>query len=222
MIRLQNTLTTEELAEVGHALAYGEFEQGKETAGWGVEQVKRNLQLHPLDASARKAQEIISNALQRNDEFLMAARPKLMRPPLFARYEPGMEYGSHTDNPLMGGPPHLRSDIAYTLFLNDPSEYDGGELVIEATEGEHVYKLGAGELILYPSGELHRVAPVIRGIRLVAVSWIQSLIRDAGKHLVLYDLDMIRRRLFERDGKSADFDLLTKTSTNLVRMWAET
>lgn len=116
----------------------------------------------------------------------------------------------------------MRADIAVTVFLNQPADYDGGELIIETTAGEQGYKLGAGQVILYPANTLHRVAPVTRGERRVAVTWIQSLVRSAEQRNVLFDLDTTRRQLFETAGKSPQFDRLARVYSNLLRMWADT
>ena len=119
------------------------------------------------------------------------------------------------------GPGRLRTDISFTLFLDDPESYDGGELVTDTTAGEQSYKLPAGSAVIYPSSTLHRVEPVSRGQRRVAIGWVQSTIRDPAQREVLFDLDSARRQLFEREGKSAEFDLLTKSLANLQRFWAE-
>ena len=118
----------------------------------------------------------------------------------------------------MGG---IRTDVSFTLFLGDPASYDGGELVMEGTGGEQAYKLDAGSMILYPSGALHRVEPVTRGARLAAVGWAQSLVRDPGKREILFDLDTARRAIFRQQGKTAEFDLISKSTANLMRLWAE-
>jgi PKHD-type hydroxylase len=129
-----------------------------------------------------------------------------------------MAYGTHVDDALMGG---MRTDISFTLFLSDPESYDGGELVTESHAGEQPFKLPAGSLVLYPSTTLHRVEPVTRGSRLAAVGWVRSLVRDPARRELLFDLDTARKALFDRDGKSPEFDLLSKCGANLLRMWAE-
>jgi PKHD-type hydroxylase len=148
----------------------------------------------------------------------MAFRPRQVTPLLFSRYHDGMEYGTHVDDPLMY---NLRSDISFTLFLSDPSTYDGGELVMETTGGEQSYKLNAGEMIAYSSTTLHRVNPVTRGERRAAVGWSQSFVREAAKREILYELDLARRSIFDREQKSRDFDLISKAHANLIRMWAD-
>ena len=129
-----------------------------------------------------------------------------------------MEYGSHVDDALMNG---IRTDVSFTLFLSDPDSYDGGALVIESSGGEDDIKLPAGSLVAYPSTTLHRVQPVTKGARLAAVGWARSFIRDPARRELLFDLDTARQSLFAREGKTAEFDLLSKSTANLLRMWAE-
>ena len=129
-----------------------------------------------------------------------------------------MHYGSHVDDALMGG---MRTNVSFTLFLSDPKSYDGGALAIESTSGEESFKLAAGSLVAYPSTSLHRVTAVTRGARLAAVGWARSFIRDPARRELLFDLDTARRQLFARDGKSAEFDLVSRSLANLLRMWAE-
>jgi len=163
----------------------------------------------------------VAGAVARHPQFEMAARPKAMKPILFSRYEPGMEYGTHVDNAIMSGRPPVRSDLSFTLFLSDPGDYDGGELVIESSAGELPFKLPIGHAILYPSSTLHHVAPVTRGARIAAVSWVQSYVRDPARREMLYDLETARHALFGREGKTREFDLVSKSFVNLLRMWAE-
>ncbi len=196
------------------------FVDGAATAGKFGQSVKKNLQLEP-GPDAQKVQQAIMDAVLASLEFEMVARPLIVRTPLVARYQPGMEYGSHVDNAVMSGRPPIRSDMSFTLFLEDPETYDGGELVIESTYGEQEIKLPAGALVLYPTSALHHVAAVTRGERLVAVSWVQSMVRDPARRELLHELDTARRSLFDRHGKTPEFDTITKTFHNLLRMWAE-
>ena len=155
-----------------------------------------------------------------NSVFAAAVLPRRFAPPLFARYTPGMEFGTHMDNAVMG-PDKMRSDVSVTLFLSEPEDYDGGELVMDTSGGEVGYKLPAGSAVVYPSTMLHRVAAVTRGTREVAVTWAQSLIRAADQREILFDLERVSRTVFDRDGKSPEFDLLNKSTANLRRMWVE-
>lgn len=129
-----------------------------------------------------------------------------------------MDYGRHTDNALMG---QYRSDVSFTVFLSNPDEYDGGELIIESADDERAYKLAGGCTLVYPSSTLHRVEPVKRGTRLVVVGWVQSWVRDPAKRELLFDLDTVRRSLYAQSGKTNEFDLLCKSLANLTRQWCE-
>lgn len=207
------------LASLRESLAGGVYVDGVLTSGWASRLVKKNEQLGAGPA-AERAQAQVLDALAGNGVFTAAVLPLRFAPPLFARYTPRMEFGVHMDNAVMG-PGKLRSDVSVTLFLSEPEDYDGGELVMESSAGEFGYKLPAGSAVAYPSTMLHRVAAVSRGTREVAVTWVQSLVRAADKREVLFDLDRVARTLFERDGKSAEFDLLNKSTANLRRMWVE-
>ncbi len=220
LLCIANVLTTEELDRLTSQLASAAFQDGKATAGWHARLVKHNQQLDSADPIASETKEIVMAALQRNQLFQMAVRPKQIRPPLFSRYEPGMSYGNHVDNALMGTP-LMRSDISMTLFLSRVDDYAGGELILETPQGEEAIKLEAGSMVVYPSSTLHRVDPVIKGVRLVAVTWIQSLVRDAYDREILFDLDTARQAIFNQQGKTPEFDLISKAHANLLRKWAE-
>lgn len=218
---LSQILNAGQLAGI-HALLEGaEFEDGAGTAGWHARPVKSNRQAVARQPAAREAAALVSAALRAHEVFRSAVLPRRIAPALFARYGGGESYGAHVDDALMGSDP-LRSDVAVTVFLADPASYAGGELVIEDSAGEQAFKLGAGDAIAYPATSLHRVAPVTSGERRVAVTWVQSLVRDAGQREILFDLDTARRQVFEREGKSRTFDLLAKSHANLLRRWAET
>ncbi|WNZ25509.1 Fe2+-dependent dioxygenase [Leptolyngbya sp. NK1-12] len=220
LLCIANVLTPDELNLIVSKLATAEFVDGKITAGWHARLVKHNTQ---MDASAPVGSEVknlVMSALQRNALFQMAVRPKLIRPPLFSRYQVGMSYGSHVDNALMGDP-LMRSDVSLTLFLSPSDTYDGGELVLETPQGEEEIKLDAGAMAVYPSSTLHRVEPVTRGTRLVAVTWIQSLVRDAHEREILFDLDTARQAIFDKYGKTPEFDLISKSHANLLRKWVD-
>lgn len=218
---IANVLSGEELARLRGALERVRFVDGKATAGWHARLVKHNTQAEAGSRKVRELQRMVAEALERNALFGLAARPRTVRPVLFSRYKPDMAYGAHVDDAIMGGSEPMRSDVALTLFLSDPGDYDGGELVLDTTAGEQDFKLVAGAMVVYPSSTLHRVEPVTRGARLAAVSWVQSLVRDPAKREILFDLDTTRRALFEREGKNADFDRLSKSVANLLRLWAE-
>jgi len=218
LMTIADVLTGADLEEVRASLSEMRFEDGRNTAGWSARLVKDNEQARE-GATLTLLRRRVTDAVAANEVFNLAMRPKAFTPLLLSRYGVGRAYGSHVDNPIMDG---VRTDVSFTLFLSEPDAYDGGELVIETTAGEEEIKLPAGHLVAYPSTTLHRVAPVTRGERLVAVGWAQSYLRDAAKREILFDLETARRSLFEAHGKTPEFDLLAKTAANLFRLWAET
>ena len=221
IVCMARVLAAEELARIAAHLRQASFVDGKLTAGWHARQVKENRQLAPGPA-AEAVGRIVREALLRHEVFRSAALPLKLRPILFSRTEPGMGYGTHVDDAVMGrDEAAMRSDISVTVFLSDPSGYDGGELILEGAGGESGYKLEAGAAIAYPSTSLHRVSPVTAGRREVAVTWAQSMVRSAERREILFDLDTARRALFKAAGKSAEFDLIAKSYANLLRQWAE-
>ena len=218
---LTDVLTKEELAEIVSYLEQAEFIDGKLTAGWHAKLVKNNQQLKSGSAKTRELTAKIKAALNRHPLFTTAIRPKIIHSLLFSRYDVGMSYDRHIDNALMGNSALWRSDISFTLFLNSPSSYKGGELVIEGADDEKAYKLDAGCALVYPSTTLHRVNLVTEGTRLVVVGWIQSLIREASEREILFDLETARRVIFAKEGKTPEFDLISKSIANLVRKWVD-
>jgi len=220
-ICIGNVLDAAQLRQARELLSQQSFESGSRTAGWAAALVKNNEQLAPDSANHAKLQQLVYEALIANEVFALAAMPKAMRPLLFSRYQTGMDYGDHVDNALMGENPRIRSDLSFTLFLSAPDEYEGGELTIEDMQGTQTYKLDAGALVLYPSDTLHRVDPVTAGVRQVAVSWVQSLIRDPRQRQIIFDLETTRRQLFQQHGKTPQFDALSKSVSNLWRLWAD-
>lgn len=221
IVTIPDVLQPDELSTLLGALAHAEFQDGRTTAGWNARTVKNNQQMVPGSAQGMDLQSILVKAFSRNVPFQMAARPKIMRPVMFNRYTDGMSYGPHMDDPIMGNQPMLRADLSLTLFLSDPAGYDGGELVVEQSGGAHRFKLPVNHMVVYPSTSLHHVTPVSRGVRLAAVTWVQSIIRDPAHRELLYDLDTAHRALFAQYGKTREVDLITKALTNLVRQWAE-
>lgn len=219
IVCIADLLSPDEVARIKAGLAEAEFVPGETTAGWHAKLVKQNEQAARQVAEPLKV--VVQNALVRNALFQAIALPRRIHSLLFSRYGVGMSYGRHTDNALMGGANFYRSDLSFTVFLSGPEEYDGGELVIEGADSEQPYKLAAGSAIVYPSTTLHRVEPVERGDRTVAVGWVQSLVRDAARREILFDLETVKRTLFAQTGKTPEFDLLTKTTANLLRQWAE-
>lgn len=218
---LGGVLTEEDLARLAASLKDADYADGRTTAGWHARLVKRNEQI-PHARATEAAGRAVTDALRRNAVFQAGVLPRTIRPPVFSRYRSGMSYGSHVDNALMGDGAKARSDVSVTVFLSAPESYDGGELVIESTGGEQAVKLDAGSAIAYPSTTLHRIEPVTAGERTVAVTWVESHVRAAEQREILFDLETARTSLFRAGGKSRDFDLLSKTHANLLRLWAET
>jgi PKHD-type hydroxylase len=223
LLHVPNILDRDELAHLRGALDAADWTDGRETVGVQGARVKRNEQLPEASPLRAELARIVLAALARSPLYFAAALPLKTLPPRFNRYQGGGEYGFHVDGAVMrseGG--HLRSDVSCTLYLNDPGEYDGGELVVGDTYGEHEVKLPAGDLILYPSSSLHRVAPVTRGARLAAFFWVQSMVRDDARRAMLFEMDAAIERL-RADGADADAVLrLTGVYHNLLRQWAET
>lgn len=195
-----------------------DFVDGRVTAGWNAKQVKNNTQLSKNSTQYPWLVDLVTQALLRQELVQIACRPRRVHSLLFSRYTAGMDYGSHVDNALMG---QWRSDLSFTLFLSDPQSYQGGELVLEGSDREDSYKLPENTLFLYPSSFLHRVNPVTAGVRLAAVGWIQSWVRDPSQREILFDLDVVRRSIFVHQGKTTEFDLLSKSVSNLLRQWSE-
>ncbi len=221
---IADLLPAELLQEAQGVFANSLFVEGSQTAGWHARQVKHNRQIAPDQPSALALQQKIISRMAAHSIIATAALPKRFRPLLFNRHETGMSYGSHVDDAIMGGASFdgnaVRADISFTVFLSPPESYDGGELVIESVAGEQPYKLQAGQAIIYPATSLHRVEEVTRGVRDAAVGWLQSYVRDAGQREMLFELDTVRRALFRRDGKSPEFDGLSKVYSNLLRAWS--
>lgn len=218
---IDNILSAEEIAEIKQVLAHAEFVDGKLTAGWHAKLVKNNQQLQAGKPQKELKAKIIA-ALNKNVLFQSTVRPKSIHSILFSRYNSGMAYDTHVDNALMkNNAGWCRSDVSFTLFLNPPQDYEGGELTIEGVQAEQHYKLDAGSAIVYPSTTLHRVNPVTQGTRLVVVGWVQSVIRDASDREILFDLETARRSIFAQSGKTTEFDLISKSIANLIRKWAD-
>ena len=218
---LQEVLAPEDLQKVRAELGSFSWDSGKRTAGAAARGVKENLQANGADPKVQALERFVVEALRRHPLFEIAARPARLTRLLFSRYEPGMTYGAHTDDALMGGgDDKLRTDLAFTLFLADRESYEGGALVIESALGEQEIKLDAGDAILYPAGSIHYVAPVTSGMRLAAVGWVQSFIADAAQRELLFDLSVTRSRLAQAGIARDDLMPLDKSISNLLRMWA--
>jgi PKHD-type hydroxylase len=226
MLHLPGVLTRAQVAAIRAHIDAADWIDGRATVGSQGAQVKRNRQLAENDPVAIAQGAVILRALQANATFFRAALPACYMPPLFNRYAgaQGDSYGLHIDGALRGvpgSPVWLRTDVSSTLFLCDPDTYDGGELIVVDTYGEHRVKLAAGDLILYPATSQHRVAPVTRGERVCAFFWTQSLIRDDARRSLLFDMDQAIDSLRQRHGDTAETVALAGQYHNLLRMWAE-
>jgi PKHD-type hydroxylase len=218
LLQIANVLPPETIAELRQSLG-GEaagFTSGKTTAGWYAKDVKNNDQ--SVSPAAQAAMEQVKTALLANSLFQSAARPKEFVKLLVSRYRPGMHYGRHVDDALMSG---KRTDMSFTLFLSEPESYDGGELVIEAPDGESEFKLPAGHMVVYQTTNLHQVTEVTRGERLAVVGWVRSFIRSAEQREALFELDQAVAALRQNNAERSLMDHVLKVRNTLIRMWAE-
>ncbi len=221
IVCMPDVLDLTELRKIRGLVGDSRFVDGKTTAGYRAKRVKNNEQLAKNDKAAEEARSLILTGLTRNPTFKQVSIPRTVQRPLISRYVPGMTYGRHVDDALMGGDVRVRTDLSATVFLSGPEDYDGGELLIDSPFGEQAVKLPAGAAVLYPSGALHRVAEVTRGERLAGVTWIQSFIRDPAKRELLSDLNGVCQFLTEQAPDTKETDLAFKTYSNLLRMWSE-
>jgi len=222
LLHIPNVLTPEELAAMRERLATAAWEDGRVTAGHQSVKVKANLQLAESSAEARELGQIVARAVERSPLFISAALPALIYPPLFNKYEAGMNFGAHVDNairPVPGSARRVRTDVSATLFLSQPDDYDGGELIVQDTYGAHGVKLPAGDLIVYPATSLHRVAPVTRGARVASFFWVQSLVKDDAERAMLFDLDRSIIEMAQGAPDSPAVLRLTSLYHNLIRKW---
>ncbi|MGH8319426.1 MAG: Fe2+-dependent dioxygenase [Steroidobacteraceae bacterium] len=222
--RIPGLLDAQRLTAIEALLRAASWEDGRATAGFQSAQVKHNLQLPQSSAIARQAGDIVLRALERHPDFISAALPRHVYPPLFNRYEPGMSFGAHVDNAVRqvpGSHHRLRIDISATLFLSSTEDYDGGELLIEDTYGSHTVKLAAGDMVVYPASSLHQVQPVTRGARVAAFFWVQSMVRDAGGRTLLFEMDSAIRDLTASGADGGALVRLTACYHNLLRRWAD-
>lgn len=224
LLHVPSVLTAEQVAECRRKLDAADWVDGRVTAGHQSAKAKDNAQLPEDSPLARQLGQVIVAALERNSLFVAGALPLKIFPPLFNRYTSGQSFGNHVDNAVrqVRNTPHrVRTDISATLFLAQPSEYDGGELMIDDTYGSHSVKLPAGDLVLYPASSLHRVQPVTRGARLASFFWIQSMVRDDGERTLLFDLDLAIQRLGGDAPDHPSVVQLTGIYHNLLRRWAD-
>ena len=225
LLHIPEVFTKAEVKALRATLDAGRWADGNMTSGHQSATAKKNSQLPEDSAEAREVSAIVVQALNANPMFVAAALPHTIFPPLFNRYEGGEEFGTHVDNAIRqqrGGGLRIRSDLSATLFLSEPEDYDGGELIVEEMYGPQSVKLPAGDMVLYPSKSLHRVTPVTRGARVSSFMWLQSLIRDDGDREMLFRMDVaIQRVALEKGPKDQAVIELTGVYHNLLRRWAE-
>jgi len=222
LLHIPDVFTKAEVAALRRTLDAGPWADGNMTSGHQSATAKKNQQLPEDSAQAREVSALIVQALNANPMFVSAALPHTIFPPLFNRYEGGGEFGVHVDNAIrQRGDVRIRSDLSATLFLSEPEDYDGGELIIEELYGAQSVKLPAGDLVLYPSKSLHRVTPVTRGARVSSFMWLQSLVRDADRES-LFRLDVATQRVnLDKGPKDQAVIELTGLYHNLLRRWSE-
>jgi len=224
VLQIPDVLSGQQVAHARRLLDSSNWVDGRVTAGHQSARVKDNVQLPEDHPAARELGDMILRALEGNSLFVSAALPLRVFPPLFNRYSGGQAFGNHVDNSIRqiaGTPLRIRTDLSATLFLAEPEDYDGGELIIEDTYGVHTVKLPAGHMVLYPASSLHRVSPVTRGARVASFFWIQSMLRDDGDRTLLFDLDTAIQRLTVDMPDHPAAVQLTGVYHNLLRRWAD-
>ncbi len=224
LLQIAKALTATQVAQCRQALLEADWVDGRVTAGHLSMSVKNNEQISEEHPVARQLGRRILDVLEQNPLFMSGALPAKIVPPLFNRYAAGQSYGAHIDGsvrPVTGSPQRVRTDVAATLFLSEVDEYDGGELVIEDTFGPQRIRLPAGDLVLYPAGSVHHVAPVTRGARIASFFWIQSMVREDHRRRMLFDLDVNIQRLRRDIPQHGAVLELTALYHNLMREWAD-
>ncbi|WP_445116578.1 Fe2+-dependent dioxygenase [Acinetobacter sp. WZC-1] len=225
MLHIPALLTSQQLKPLRQQLDHSHaWTDGQTSAGEQARQIKKNLQLDINSAVYQSISPVILQAMQQNPLLRSAALPKHILAPLFNCYQEQGNYGNHVDSAVQYCAEHgqaIRTDISITLFLSEPHEYEGGELIIEDTYGSHEVKLDAGDAILYPATSLHRVEAVTQGTRLAAFTWLQSMVRDDWQRNMLFNLDMTILKLRQQVGDSEEVLHLTSHYHNLLRQWGE-
>jgi len=225
LLKIPQVLTKEQVKQAKEHLQQADWIDGSITAGYQSSQTKNNLQLPNDSLVGRQLGDMILGALAQNNLFMSAALPGKIFPPLFNCYQGGQSFGTHVDNAIRqvpGTPVKVRTDLSMTLFISEPEEYEGGELVIEDTYGSQRIKLAAGDMLLYPSTSLHRVTPVTKGRRLASFFWLQSMVASDEKRSILFDMDMAIQSLRSKVQDSPEIVQLTGVYHNLLRQWAQT
>jgi len=220
LIKIPHILDSTQLAAVRSVLHQSKFIDGKLSAGDNARLQKTNEELAATEDQLDALNSVVMTRLVQQPIYLNSALPAKISLPIYARYSSGMSYGPHIDDPVMGGTSRYRSDISITIFLSNPEDYDGGELCIETDFGNNEIKLPAGHAVLYPSSSRHAVNPVTRGERLVAIAWVQSMVRNAEQRRILFQLSQAREQL-KSQSQSGIYQQIDDSYVNLMRMWAE-
>jgi len=222
LVTIPNVLDKEEIDVIQDLMASANFREGTRSAGAEAKRVKNNHEMFISEIETQRLNNLVMGKLVQNPTYIATAFAAKIAAPYYAKYTAGMYYGNHVDDPVMGPPnQRYRSDISLTIFLNAPETYDGGELIINTPFGEQKIKLNAGDAVLYPSSSTHRVAEVTRGERLVAVTWLQSTIRDPAKREILYNLSQAREVMILNASGAKETEQLSNAYMNLVRMWSD-
>lgn len=222
LIEIKSLINEAQVQKIHEILAGTEFVDGKATAGAAAAKVKKNLESALTPEKQQLLNRILMASLGNNQQFKSFALPNRMADFIFSKYEPGMTYGDHVDDPIMGGGgARFRTDVSMTVFLNAPETYEGGELVVRTPFGDKKVKLSAGDAVVYPSASVHHVAEVTSGVRQVALTWIQSYVRDAAKRELLFELDQAREKLLTDNSEALEAKYVDRSYVNLLRMWAE-
>jgi PKHD-type hydroxylase len=229
LLTIPQMFSRQQVAEARQQLLAAEWIDGRVTAGYQAQEVKRNQQIPEGSPVHQAVGEMVLKSLARSARFMSAALPLRVFPPMFNSYAGGQTFGTHVDTAIrqdVRTGQRIRTDLSATLFLTEPDEYDGGELIVEDSYGTHSVKLPAGDMVLYPATTLHRVEPVTRGARVSSFFWVQSMIRDDGQRTLLFDLDTAIQRIAASDtaqapGIKESSVQLTGVYHNLLRQWAE-
>jgi len=221
-LHVQKLLNQEQLKKAKEIIDGAKYIEGKKTAGPSAQFVKNNLHVDAQKtASFSELQKMILDALWNSEAVNAVSMPAKMTRPIVNRHEPGMYYGFHTDNPIMGSDPMVRSDIAVSVLLSDPKSYEGGELFVKTDVGDAELKLPMGDAIVYPANTLHTVKKVTSGVRIASVVWIQSMIRDVSHRQMLFEMNKACEMITKKHPGSEEEGLLLKVYGNLIRMWLE-
>ncbi|NNG13538.1 MAG: Fe2+-dependent dioxygenase [Gammaproteobacteria bacterium] len=221
LLEIPKVLNAQELKAVRGALDNAPFIDGKLSAGMAAQRVKNNEEVDVRSQDVQQLNNLVMTRLVQHPIYSAAALPMKVASPYYARYGKGMSYGDHVDDPIMQADTPYRSDISITVFLSDKTEYDGGELVINTQYGAHTVKLSAGDAVMYPSSSVHHVNEVTSGSRLVAVTWLQSLVREPARRELLYDMYQVKEQLLQDAPDDENTKRMDRSYVNLIRMWGD-